>query len=254
MTDFKTIMGANLKALNEDGEGLAVIATLDVIDKDGDVIQAGAIGNQFAKMVPGHDWVHVPIGKAAIREEGNEVLAAFKLNLDIKAAREWHSSMLKDIASPPVLQEWSFGFSIKDVSFGEQDGQDVRFLKALEIHEISPVVKGAGINTRTVALKSEGERQSIKLVDHIAEALGGVKAVIARCVLIKKKRAEDGRDLSKDRQGDMEVVLKALGELRQIEMDMEALLLSEKKADQAMVDDLVSRRAVTMHNLRSLDL
>ena len=141
---FKSSAGARIKELHEDGHGLAVIATLGVVDSDGDVTLPGAFGEQSVKMVPAHDWQHVPLGKADIREEGNEVLAAFRLNLEIGSARDWHSALKNDLANGPPLQEWSYGFSIVEASFGEHEGQEVRFLKKLKVHEISPVMLGPG--------------------------------------------------------------------------------------------------------------
>src|SRR3546814_6704026 len=43
------------------------------------------------------------------------------------------------------LQEWSYGFDIDEYAFGEVDGQRVRYLDRLTVHEVSPVLLGAGI-------------------------------------------------------------------------------------------------------------
>ena len=150
----KTFGATRVKAMDDAGKGTAVIATLNVIDKDGDVTMPGAFGDQHAVVVPTHNWNHVPLGKATIREEGNEVLADFQLNLDIQAAREWHSALKFDLANGDALQEWSYGFTIKDSSIGDFDGESVRFLKSVDVHEISPVLLGAGEGTRTLAVKS----------------------------------------------------------------------------------------------------
>lgn len=149
-----------LKAIDGEGRGQAVIATLNAIDKDGDVTMPGAFGSQEVKVVPAHDWQHVPIGKASLSEQGDAALADFALNLDISSARDWHSALKFDLANKPPLQEWSYGFLIEKASFGEFDGQQVRFLEAVKVHEISPVMVGAGVGTRTVSVKGADAKRA----------------------------------------------------------------------------------------------
>ncbi len=206
MLKVKSLTGAKLKALDEEGRGVAIIATLGVIDKDGDVTLPGAFGEQTVKMVPAHDWKHVPLGKATIKEVGDEAVAEFGLNLEIQSARDWHSAMKQDLESPPSLIEWSYGFLAEEFSFGPFEEQNVRFLSAVKVHEISPVMIGAGVNTRTVALKQGEERPSMKLADQIDAVLTELGTVIDRCGAIKQVRAEDGRDLSPDRYDDLKAV------------------------------------------------
>lgn len=145
-----------VKELGEKGEGQAVIATLGVVDRDGDLTEPGAFGEQTVPMVFAHDWVsRPPIGKATIREEGNEAVARFRLNLKTEGGREVYEALRFDLEHGPAKQAWSYGFSIPEG--GAKDGvfenQPVRFLKKLKLHEISPVLLGAGVDTRTVAMK-----------------------------------------------------------------------------------------------------
>jgi hypothetical protein len=56
------------------------------------------------------------------------------------------------------LMEWSYGFDVLEKSEGkfpegDENGKDVRFLKSLKVHEVSPVILGAGENTRTLSAK-----------------------------------------------------------------------------------------------------
>ncbi len=208
--DLKTITSNAIKALDDAGTGTALIATLNVEDSDGDVTLPGAFGNQHAKMIPAHDWQHVPLGKAEIREEGNEVLADFKLNLNIEAARDWHEALKHDMANGPPLQEWSYGFAIEEAGFGDFGGHEVRFLKKLKVREISPVIVGAGVGTRTVSVKGAEGSESLKLADHIIQAMKSVEEVAERCKKIQIVRKEDGRDLSPDRYAELEGMEKAL--------------------------------------------
>ena len=144
-----------LKKIGDKGTGQAVVATLNVIDHDDDVILPGAIGQQDVQILPAHDSRAMPLGKAIVHETDSEMIADFRFNLDTQAGKEWASQLKFDLenGSKPV-QEWSFAYDVIDADTGERDGKTVRFLKALKIHEISPVLLGAGINTRTLDIKA----------------------------------------------------------------------------------------------------
>jgi hypothetical protein len=151
-----------IKELKDSGVIRAVIATLNVIDKDGDVTLPGAFGEQEVVVVPAHDWSHIPIGKGVIREEGNQAIAEIQMNMGIASGQEWFTALKFDLEKGKPLQEWSYGFNIREggVGDGEMDGRRVRFLRGLtdgrpglEVHEVSPVLVGAGQNTGTLYAK-----------------------------------------------------------------------------------------------------
>ena len=112
---------------------------------------------QRVKVLAAHDHRTMPIGKGRVYEEGDEALAEFKLNLDSATAREWHAALKFDLADGHPLQDWSYGFKVLDAGFEERDGARIRVLKRLAVHEISPVVLGAGVGTRTVAMKAKAD-------------------------------------------------------------------------------------------------
>lgn len=152
--ELKRFQQFQLKRASADGSFEAVIATLGVVDKDGDVIAPGAFGSgQEATIIPAHDWGSIPLGRARIVERGKEAVAIGQFNLGITSAREWHSFLKFDLEHGRPIQEWSFGFTVKDAGSEIVDGQRVRVLKALDVHEVSPVLVGAGENTRTLAAK-----------------------------------------------------------------------------------------------------
>jgi hypothetical protein len=154
MVEWKSV-SPTIKKLDDQGRGVAVIATLNTIDKDMDVTRPGAFGNdQVAPMVPAHNWEHVPIGKGRIFESGNEVLYDFQMNMKIDQARAWYEALKFDMENPPPKQEWSYGYSARRVP-GQHDGREVEFLNAIRVHEVSPVIVGAGTNTRTLAVKQD---------------------------------------------------------------------------------------------------
>src|SRR5206468_6472064 len=51
--------------------------------------------------------------------------------------------------------EWSYGFHVTDSEAGEVEGKSVRIIKGAETEEVSPVLLGAGIRTRTLAAKGQ---------------------------------------------------------------------------------------------------
>jgi hypothetical protein len=144
------------------GQATVVIATLGVRDKDGDVIMPGFFGEQVVQVAPAHDWHAVPIGKARVYEESSEALADITFNLKTAGGKDWHEAILFDFEHPPAKQEYSFGFRILEggSEHGSHAGEQVRFLRplrdgrpGLDMVEVSPVMRGAGQHTRTLAVK-----------------------------------------------------------------------------------------------------
>lgn len=140
----------------KEGRIEAIVATLGTIDKDGDVTEAGAFGDQTVVMLPTHDWSSVPLGKGTISEDGEKAIAKLKMN-DTELASEWYKALRFDYENQPSIQEWSYGFDILASRQGEFQGEKVRFLEQLRIHEVSPVLVGAGINTQTLNVKRQNQ-------------------------------------------------------------------------------------------------
>jgi hypothetical protein len=135
------------------GEVSAVFSTFNVIDKDGDVTEPGAFtdGQEVLISAYGHtSWAGaLPVGKGTIRQTGDEAIFDGKFFMNTEAGRETFA-VVKELAGQG---EWSYGFDIVEESFGKFEDRDVRFLKRLDVHEVSPVLVGAGVNTRTLATK-----------------------------------------------------------------------------------------------------
>lgn len=144
---------ATIKAMNENGSGSAVFATLGVVDKDGDLTIPGAFGDQMAKFVGAHNWGEPSIGGAKVREEGNLAIADFQINLDMAQGQEWYKS-LKFNFDNGIPQEFSYGFDVVKFSYKQEGSQNVRVLEQMKVHEVSPVMVGAGINTHLRSMKN----------------------------------------------------------------------------------------------------
>lgn len=150
----KTYQGRmQLKADGEPGEFSAVFATLNVIDKDGDVTLPGAFGEQKVLVEPwNHNYTAPPVGKGLIREVANEAVVDGKFFLDTAGGKE-HYAVVKETGD---MQEWSYTFKVLEADQGTFEGQPVWLLKKLDVIGVSPVTRGAGIGTRTTAVKSAG--------------------------------------------------------------------------------------------------
>lgn len=190
------------KDVGDDGSASWVMATLNTIDSDGDVTLPGAFGKQAFSIVPAHDSRHVPLGKANLYEEGDEAIVEAKFNLDIPAAKDWHSAIKFDLANPPAVQEYSYGYRLFDGGWkmGEFQGEQVRFFQpkadgspGVDVYESSPVLRGAGNHTRTLAAKS-----GLKFAEHIDAVMADVDALVTRASEVMALRAEKGKTISED--------------------------------------------------------
>lgn len=183
-----------LKDGDDEGHIEAQFAVFNEVDSDGDVTLPGAFGNQDVLMSPwGHAaWMgggsNLPVGKGSISEKGNKAIFKGEIFLDTDSGRD-HYTVLKQTQGQ---QEWSYGFQVQEASFGDHNGQEVRFLKKLLVMEVSPVMKGAGSDTRTLVVKG-----SRKLSDHGEELLAEIADYSLRLKSLATMRAKDGRPLSK---------------------------------------------------------
>lgn len=153
------IKGMTIEKMDEAGTGLARIAQLAAVDSDGDTYAPGAFtwkegGGQWVQMIPAHDRRAMPFGKAWLYEKDGWAVADLKLNLETQAGKEWHATLKFDLATGRPVQEWSYGFKVLDAGYEQRESERVRVLKRLDVDEISPVLRGAGVGTGTLAIKS----------------------------------------------------------------------------------------------------
>lgn len=153
-----------VKGTGPNGSTRLVVATLGVPDRDGDLTMPGWFGQQTAAILPAHDWSHVPLGKGLVYEVGAEAVVDIDWNLDVPEARSWFAAVKFDLEHPPALQQWSYGFSTRPGGArpGEFKGRPVQILGPLAdgspgavVHEVSPVMVGAGVGTRSLSADTE---------------------------------------------------------------------------------------------------
>lgn len=210
--DTKTFTRVEIK--DEDkGEVAAVFATLNVIDADGDVTLPGAFetGAKARISAYGHSsWGGaLPVGKGSIREEGDEAILDGRFFLNTPAGADTFT-VVKALGEDG-LQEWSYGYDPIEYSFGEFEGQQVRFLIKLKVHEVSPVLLGAGVGTRLLTAKS-----GMKFGEHVEAVMADVDALSTRAAEVMALRSEKGKalsDASTDLLGRLVASVKRLEEL-----------------------------------------
>lgn len=186
---FKTFR-AQLKTEGEEGAFTAVFATLGVVDHDGDVTQVGAFKDGAEVVVGswGHKYADLPVGRGVIRASVNEAAVEGKFFLDTASGRDTYQTV-KNLGG---LQEWSYIFSVLKQSFGEFEGRQVRFLEQLHVYSVDPVLAGAGIDTRTTAIKS----RELSFQAHSAEIAELAEEYAARVKERVSLREKEGRMLS----------------------------------------------------------
>lgn len=154
--DSKQLRRVDIKSADK-GEVSAVFATFNVVDKDGDVTLPGAFTDGQEVLISAYQhgsWGgSLPVGKGVIRTTRTEAILDGKFFLETTAGRDTFN-VLKQLGGK---QEWSYGFDVLDAETGTFDGRDVQFLKKMDVHEVSPVLIGAGVNTRTLAVKARKE-------------------------------------------------------------------------------------------------
>jgi hypothetical protein len=170
--------GAQIAA--EAGTVRAVVARVGITDKEGDLFLAGAFGEQVVRVSSfGHrSWPsrggEPPVGRGTIREQGDSVLADMKFFVGTTAGRE-HFELVRELGD---LQEWSYGFLPSDAvsrepTAAERAAGAVRAISAVRVIEVSPVLIGASVGTRTLSAKSDPTAVAIRA----AEALRAAAAV-----------------------------------------------------------------------------
>ena len=168
----------------EKGEIEAIIATLGVVDKDGDIIMADAIpdGSKVSMSAYGHDavWGDAPVGKGRIHVEGNKAVFKGRVFLATTRGRDTFET-LKEMGGD---QEWSFGFHVigSEIPDDAAKKQGARLiLTKLDAFEVSPVLIGAGVGTRTLVVKEEtpAEQAAASDAETRADAEGAAQAEAA---------------------------------------------------------------------------
>jgi hypothetical protein len=225
--------------LKEDTPGafIARIAQFNVMDLDSDVTLPGAFPDGKQVLVSAYQhgsWMgELPVGKATMKEDGEFAIGDGQFNLDSDSGKE-HYETVKFSGS---LQEWSYGFKVLEQAdekeleaWAEQhDGaRPYRIIKKLDPFEISPVMRGAGIGTETIAIKSGST-----YADQADAALAAVDALAIRYKELVALRREDGRELSETHRDRMKAIQVSLAETDGL---ITELLVDTEPVDKALAE------------------
>src|SRR5260370_18903873 len=147
----------------------ARFSTIDVVDSDMDVVFPGAF--QDGKQVPisacgQESWMGaLPVGKgtASSDKKGAYIDGAFFLNTT--PGRDTYET----VKALGDLQEWSYGYEVLQATFDQEALKEfpgaLRGLIKVAVHEVSPVLKGAGVDTVTQMIKAAGGAGDLPLAD-----------------------------------------------------------------------------------------
>ncbi|MFT2016300.1 HK97 family phage prohead protease [Streptomyces sp. 796.1] len=187
----------------------AVFSTFDVVDRDGDVTVKGAIRDGVPVVISAYNhgsWAGaLPVGKGVVRTDGKEARLEGQFFLNTQHGRDTFETV-KALAEDG-LGEWSYGFDVKDSAPGEHDGKSVRVLKELDVHEVSPVMLGAGVGTRTLDTKG------LRFSEEGEAVMASLTSFTQRAADVMAKRAEKGKGLGDESGGLVKRVRDELGKL-----------------------------------------
>tara|TARA_R110000824_G_scaffold6321_1_gene29259 strand:+ start:4321 stop:5067 length:747 start_codon:yes stop_codon:yes gene_type:complete len=207
--DRKTYTGTTVVAKDDAPEGSVAVqfSVFGEVDSDVDVTRKGAFGEQSAQLTPyGHSMGQLPIGLGTVTEDEKSGIFTGRFFMEMASARETFHS----VKGMGDQQEWSYEFDIVRFSEGDHEGQHVRFLEELKVYGISPVYRGAGSDTQTLAIK--GDRVSFG--DH-GDSLGvAIDEYLKRAEARVAMRSKEGRSLGADDRDQVEelvIQLRSLG-------------------------------------------
>jgi len=241
--------------LKADEEGLfsARIATLDVIDHDGDLTLPGAFPQGKDVLVSAYEhasWMgSLPVGVAKVREDGDQVIADGQFNLNSTVGRDHYET----VKFSGKLQEWSYGFQVlavgndKDIqrwTDAHEGARPQRIIKKVDPFELSPVLKGAGIGTATLGIKA-----GLPYVEHMEAALAAVSGALERTKSLADLRRGEGRDLS---DANMERIKALAVSLSEVKEELEGLLVKPTDESNEAAISLYLRYLKTNDELKEL--
>lgn len=146
----------------DEGTLKAIVGTLSVVDRHNDMIMPGAVGKQeVAFSAFGHrSWLdRAPIGKGLIYEEGQNIMYEGQFFMKMPEA----ASTFESIKGLDELQQYSW--SLEEIKYSTEDSDEsndrgyIYKITKVKVREVSPVLRGASIGTRTVSIKEEGAKE-----------------------------------------------------------------------------------------------
>jgi hypothetical protein len=226
---------AHLKdfTLTEEGEVKAAFAQTGVVDFDADYTFPGAFPTKDLPISAyGHNsWPEkgglLPSGKGSIKEVGDLAILEGQFFIDTTAGRDTYLTV-KHMAD---LQEWSYGYDVTKTAPPPAGMKARRGIKALDVFEVSPVLLGAGIGTRTLDIKGRSH-EAKAAIDNVYQATTALSAILCLIQCESDDAAEDAGDGEGD--GDESTDVATLSQAR----DLIAEYIAATAAEVGTPDDL----------------
>lgn len=208
--DKKALANVEIKDETK-GEVAAVFSTFGVVDHDGDVTDVKAFEDGAKCIISAYNhqsWQGaMPVGKGIIRVGQKEAVMEGQFFMNTTHGRDAFETV-KGIAE---LQEWSYGFDVLESDPAEFEGKSVRMLKKLKVHEVSPVMRGAGVGTHTIGVKKFSEEG-----DAVLAALASFRARAADVMAMRAQKGKELGDESKALLDQIQAELKEFEELLKV--------------------------------------
>lgn len=155
-----------VETIGDQGIVEVAFAQLEVVDHDGDYTLPGAfpVGKKLKVCQWGHAHYQRVVGAGEILGESKMgdgslwAVARLTYFLNTPDGRAEFDTV-KALQDAGVGCEWSYGYDVLDAEFMQAEGRRVQALKKLDPYEISPVLRGAGIGTHTLAVKSKDDAE-----------------------------------------------------------------------------------------------
>ena len=170
VAEYKTTQPAEVAVDEKRGRVTCVFSSFSVVDLQGDVVLPGAMPpNGTAVVLSAYNHAShdnsIPLGWGTIRSTATEAIAELEFLMANQAAAETFRIVAE--LSKRGLQEYSYSLSAVTAKRGTWKGRPgVRVISKIgQVKEVSPVLLGASIGTRTLSTHlgtaDEAELQSI---------------------------------------------------------------------------------------------
>ena len=202
---------------DDDGQGTfeAVFSTMNVNDRDDDIVVNGAFGNQdvLISQYNHGSWdgsaKALPIGVGRIFERGDQGIVQGEFDMDDPDAVKTYEKM-KYLTAKGRRQEFSYAlpkvksrwlnvaeaieeFGVEAFEHNSPRWDDVRVIEKVEVPEVSPVLMGASVDTRLLSIKSRPGTNVMTLGDHVEVVTVEIYDLLKRLETVADLRQEKGK-------------------------------------------------------------
>lgn len=204
---------AQFVSADDTGHIEAFVSVFGVIDSYNEIVEVGAFAKSLERKLPVGVWMHdwtKPIAKTLEAKEvlpGDESLpdsireyGGLFVKAQFNLATERGKDAYADIAFG-LIDEFSIGYS--ELKARDEDS-GVRHLLELDLHEWSPVVRGANPMTQLVSVKGKTLREELN------DTLAALANLRIRLQARQDEREQNGRSLSKGQRLAIEYLIKEL--------------------------------------------